>query len=116
MGPEPAVAPAACIGQTVVPYATFQEAFQKDPGQLHDAVLAATAQAAGGDPVEQQRLVATWHDAIGALSQNAKPVLAKGGNGAAVLHPPQNELASRVPTLLVNEPTPPGQRGTLHTG
>ena len=27
----------AGIGQTVVPYATLQEAFQKDPGKVHDA-------------------------------------------------------------------------------
>ena len=78
MSPEQAVTPAAGIGQTVVPYATFQEAFQKDPGQLNDAVLAATAQAAGGDPVEQQRLVANWHNAIGALSQNARAGTGKG--------------------------------------
>lgn len=113
MSPEQAVAPAAGIGQTVVPYATFQEAFQKDPGQLNDAVLAATAQAAGGDPAEQQRLVANWHDAIGALSQNAKPVLAKGDSGAAIMHTPQNELASRLQTHLVTHATAAGQVGTL---
>ena len=106
-------APAAGIGQTVVPYATFQAAFEKDPGQLNDAVQAATATASGGDPVEQQRLVATWHDAIGALSQNAKPVQAKGGDGAAIMHTPQNELAARLQTLLVNHATAAGQVGTL---
>ena len=106
-------APAAGIGQTVVPYATFQAAFEKDPGQLNDAVQAATATASGGDPAEQQRLVAAWHDAIGALSQNAKPVQAKGDDGAAILHTPQNELAARLQTLLVNHATAAGQVGTL---
>src|SRR5579862_4184977 len=88
----------ARIGQTVVPYATFQEAFQKDPGQLHDAVQAATAKAAAGDSTAQQEMVAAWHTAIGELSKNAKPVLAMGSKGASILHTPQNGLASRVQT------------------
>src|ERR1035441_7300359 len=92
------VAPAAGIGQTVVPYATFQAAFQKDPGQLNDAVQTATATASGGDPAEQQRLVAAWHEAIGALSQDAKPIQAKGGDGAAIMRSEEHELAARLQT------------------
>src|ERR1039458_10317464 len=108
-------APAAGIGQTVVPYATFQAAFQKDPGQLNDAVQAATATASGGDPAEQQRLVAAWHVAIDALSKDAKPTQAKGDDGAAILHTPQNELAARLQTLLVNHATTAGQVGSLQS-
>jgi hypothetical protein len=67
------------VGQTVVPYATFQEAFQSNPDQMNNAVQAAATQAAGGDPDEKQRLIAAWHNAIGVLSQDAKPVLKRGG-------------------------------------
>ncbi|HUI55098.1 MAG TPA: metallophosphoesterase [Bryobacteraceae bacterium] len=97
------------IGQTVVPYATFQEAYQSNPDQLHSAVLAAANQAAGGDPVQQQRMVAAWHNAIGILSQDAKPVLKKGAAGNAILHTPQNDLASRLQTLLLKQATAAGQ-------
>ena len=53
------------VGQTVVPYAMFQEAFQSNPDQLNSAVNAAVGQAAKGDPAQQQRMIAAWHDAIG---------------------------------------------------
>jgi hypothetical protein len=107
------VAPAGGIGQTVVPYATFQDAFEEDPGKLNDAVQTATTTAAGGDPAAQQRFVADWHEAIGALSKNAKPVLARADGGGAILHTPQNALASRLQTLLVKHATAAGQVGTL---
>jgi hypothetical protein len=53
-------------GQTVVRYATFQEAFQSNPEQVNDAVQAATTQAAGGDPDEKQRMIASmnWEDCL----------------------------------------------------
>ncbi len=108
------VTPGAAIGQTLVPYATFQEAFQKDPGQLHDAVQAATAQASGGDKDQQQRMLAAWNDAMSALARDAKPVLAKGDQGQAILHTPQNELASRLQTLLAKRATAAGQVEAAH--
>lgn len=101
------------IGQTVVPYATFQEAFQKNPDQMNSAVQVAAGQAAGGDPAEQQRLIAGWHNAIGALSQDAKPVLKKGDQGNAILHTPQNGMASRLQTLLTKQATAAGQVQTV---
>jgi len=101
------------IGQTVVPYATFQSAFQNNPDQLHDAVEAATGQVAAGDPVEQQRLIAAWNHAIGVLSKDARPVVDKGEEGNAILHTPQNELASRLQTLLAKQATAVGQVETL---
>ena len=60
------------IGQTVVQYATFQEAFQRNPDQLNSAVQDAASQAAGGDPAVQQSLIAAWHNAIGVLSQRSE--------------------------------------------
>ena len=101
------------IGQTVVPYATFQEAFQSNPAQMNDAVQAAATQAAGGDPDQKQRMIAAWHDAIGVLSQDAKPVLKKGDQGNAILHTPQNGLASRLQTLLAKQATAAGQAQTI---
>lgn len=107
------IAPPATIGQTVVPYATFQEAFQKDPGQLHDAVQTATAKAAGGDPEAQQQMIAAWHNAMGELSKNAKPVLALGSEGDVIMHTPQNDLAARVQTMLAKQAAAANQVGTL---
>src|SRR5689334_722329 len=96
------------IGQTVVHYATFQEAFQQDPDQMNDAVHAATAKVAAGDAVRQQQLVAEWHDAIGVLSQDAKPVLKIGDDGKAIMHTPQNEMAARLQTFLAKNATAAG--------
>ena len=101
------------LGQTVVEYATFQEAFQSNPDQINNAVQAAATQAAGGDPDQQQRLIAAWHNAIGLLSQDAKPVLSRGGNGNAILRTPQNGLASRLQTLLAKQATAAGQMQTV---
>src|SRR5215471_7560386 len=92
-------APPASVGQTVIPYETFQAAYQKDPGQMHDAIEAATASASGGDPAVQQQMLADWHNAIAQLAQDA-PSSAKTG-GTPILHTPQNDLASRLQTALV---------------
>jgi len=101
------------IGQTVVQYATFQEAFQRNPDQLNSAVQDAASQAAGGDPAVQQSLIAAWHNAIGVLSQDAKPILKKGDQGKAILHTPQNEIASRLQTLVAKQATAAGQVQTI---
>jgi hypothetical protein len=101
------------IGQTVVPYAAFQEAFLSNPDQMNTAVRAATAQAANGDPAEQQRLIAAWHNAIGVLSQDAMAARKKGEKGNAILHTPQNAIASRLQTLLARKATAAGQVQTV---
>src|SRR5690349_6153154 len=103
------------IGQTILPYSVLQEAFQQDPGRVHDAVQTATAQAAGGDPALQQQMIADWHDAMGQLAQSAKPIVAMGGAGTSIIHTPQNDMASRLQTLLVKQATAAGQVGTLQT-
>jgi hypothetical protein len=101
------------IGQTVVPYSTFQEAFHKDPAQIHDAVQAATAAASGGNAALQHQMLADWHTAVGDLSNSAKPVKAMGAGGASILHTPQNDMASRLQSLLLNRATAAGQVGSL---
>src|ERR1039458_592619 len=101
------------IGQTVVPYAAFQAAFESNPDQMNSAVMAAASQAAGGETAEQQRPGAARHNAIGVLSQDAAPVLKKGDQGTAILHTPQNEVASRLQTLLAKQATAAGQVQTV---
>lgn len=103
------VTPKAALAHAVLPYATFQEAFQKDPGQLHDAVQLATAKASGGDPAVQQQMLADWHAAMAELANNAKPIMAIGPGGAAIMHTPQNEMAARLQTFLVRQAAAAGK-------
>src|SRR5271166_5257439 len=103
----------AAVGKTVVTYATFQEAFQKDPGQVHDAVEAATAKVAGGDPLAQQQKVADFNTAVGALTKSAKRAMAMGTDGDTIMHTPQNDMAARLQTLLVQQATANGQVGAV---
>jgi hypothetical protein len=105
--------PQAGVGRTVVPYATFLEAFQKDPGQLHAAVQAAASKAAGGDPAAQQKMIAAWNEAMSELSKSAKGVLAMGDKGTGILHTPQNDLGSRIQSMLLTQATAAGKFGTL---
>ena len=62
------------IGQTVVPYAAFQAAFESNPDQMNSAVMAAASQAAGGDTTEQQRLVAKIDDLAAKIAQRPAAV------------------------------------------
>lgn len=101
------------IGQTVVPYTTFQEAFEKNPDQIHGAVETAAGQAAAGDPAEQQQLIAGWHEAVGVLSRDARSVQNQGAPATAILHTPQNALASRLQSLMVKQATAKGQVQTV---
>jgi hypothetical protein len=101
------------IGQTVLSYTTLLEAFQSNPDRLNNAVEAATAHVSGDDRAQQQGMIAAWHNAIGMLSSDAKPVLKKGALGSAILHTPQNELASRLQTLLVKRATASGNVETV---
>ncbi len=100
-------------GQTVVPYAAIQDAFQKNPDQVNDAVHAAADRAAGGDADERQQLIAQWHDALGTLSQDARPVLKKGAAGAGILRTTQNALASRLQTLIAKKAAAANQVDTV---
>ena len=97
------------IAQTVVPYATLQEAIEKNPDQLNNTVQAAAGQAAGGDPVEQKRLVGAWNNAVGALKKDAQNILKKGDKGNAILGTPQNDMASRLQTMVLTQATVAGQ-------
>lgn len=80
------------MGSIVVPYSKVEQAFNENPTAVHDAVEQAASTAAGGDAAEQARLIAAWNDALGALQQAEQ--------GATVLSTPQNDLGSRLQTLL----------------
>src|SRR5581483_5639821 len=80
---------------------------------VNTAVQNAAKAAAAGNPDEQQRLIAAWHDALGKLAQDARPVLKKGEAGNAILHTPQNALASRLQTLVARQANAAGQVQTI---
>jgi hypothetical protein len=82
------------LGSIVVPYGKVQQAFTEDPAAVHDAVDRAATDAAGGDAVERASLIAQWHDALSALEASEQ--------GPTVLSTPQNDLASRLQTLLAH--------------
>ena len=100
-------------GLPVVSYPAIQEAFQKNVDRVTDAVHAAASQAAAGDASEQQQLIAQWHEALGALSQDARPVIQKGFAGKGVMRSTQNALASRLQTLIARKAADSGQVRTL---
>jgi hypothetical protein len=97
------------IAQTVVPYATLHEAIEKNPDQMNSAVQAAASQAAAGDPDEQKQMVGAWNAAVGALKEDAQPILKKGAQGNGILGTPQNDMASRLQTLVMQQATAAGQ-------
>ena len=80
------------MGSVVVPYSAVQQAFKDNPDAVHNAVYESAANAAGGNPMQQARLIADWHSAVAALEQSSQEPL--------VLSTPQNGLASRLQTML----------------
>ena len=82
------------MGSIVVPYAAVQQAFTENPAGVHDAVDQAATAASAGDATERARLIAQWNDALSALEASEQ--------GRAVLSTPQNDLGSRLQTLLAH--------------
>ena len=93
------------MGSIVVPYSKVEQAYNENPAAVHDAVDKAATEAAGGDPAEHARLVAQWNDALGALQQSEQ--------SANVLSTPQNDLASRLQTLLATSASSEGKVETV---
>jgi hypothetical protein len=83
------------IANVIVPSARIQEAYEKDPARIEEAVHEGADQAADGDALERARLLAAWNNGMGQLRADDK--------GVAVLSSPQNALASRVQTLLAQK-------------
>jgi hypothetical protein len=93
------------MGSIVVPYSKVEQAFNENPTAVNNAVDQAATEVAGGDPAGRARLVAEWHDALADL-QHAE-------RGANVLSTPQNELASRLQTLLATSAAKDGKTQTV---
>lgn len=85
----------------VVPYARIQEAFQKNPSQLADAVYKTADSAANGDPAERAQLIAAWNEAVSELQQEDK--------GGGVMSTARNDLASRLQSLIAAKAAEAGQ-------
>jgi Calcineurin-like phosphoesterase len=88
----------------VVTYARLQEAFQKDPAQLQDAVFRSATQAANGDTQERAQLIAAWNQAVSALQQ------ADQGN---VMSTAQDPIASRLQTMIAAKSAEHGKLGDM---
>lgn len=99
--------------QPVVSYAAIQEAFQKNVDGVTGAVHAAAGQVAAGSADARQQLIAQWHEAMGALSQDAGAVINKGFGGQGVMHTTQNALASRFQTFIAKNAADAGKLQTL---
>jgi hypothetical protein len=93
------------MGSTVVPYASVQQAFTENPTAVHETVDQAATAAADGDPDKRAELIAQWHVALAALE--------KSDQGATVLSTPQNELASRLQTMLATRAVAAGKIQTV---
>jgi hypothetical protein len=80
------------IANVIVPYGRIQEAYQRNPGRIEEAVDVGADQASQGNALERARLLAAWNNAIGELRADDK--------GESVMSSPQNALASRLQTVL----------------
>src|SRR5215470_9827978 len=83
------------VANVIVPSSRIQEAYEKDPSRIEEAVQQGANQEADGDALERARLLAAWNNGMGQLRADDK--------GASVLSSPQNALASRVQTLLAQK-------------
>ena len=81
------------MATVVVPYDQIQQAFNDNPDAMHGAVDRAAARAAGGDAAKKARFKAQWNEAVSALES--------ADHGATVVGTPQDELASRLQTMVV---------------
>jgi hypothetical protein len=89
----------------VVPYAKLQQAFHTDPGKFSDTVYQSADQAANGDSAERARLIAAWNDAVSALHK---------ADQGGVMSTAQNDVASRLQSLIAEKAAAAGQVVTIH--
>ena len=94
-------------GNIVVNYPHIQEAFEQNPDQFQQAVHESAGKAAGGDPIEQAQLIATWNEGLAAFRAEDKKL---GGAGQNVMSAPRNAMAGRLQTMLA---TQAGETGKL---
>jgi predicted phosphodiesterase len=93
------------MGSIVVPYTQIQQAFNENPTAVHDAVDKAASNVAKGDSMKKSSLVAQWNQSMASLQA--------ADNGSNVLSTPQNDLASRLQSMIVNRASADGQTQTV---
>src|SRR5262245_639739 len=91
----------ARMGAVVVPYDQIAKAYDENTDAVHETVDRAARNVAKGDAVKKAQLVGRWNEALSALSQ--------ADQGAKVLSTPQDDLASRLQTMLVEEASAAGK-------
>jgi len=93
------------MGSIVVSYENVRQAFAQDPQALNATVDQAATTAAKGDPDARARMIAQWYEAIASLEA--------ADQGTAVLSTPQNGLASRLQTMIVDRAVGAGKVQTV---
>jgi hypothetical protein len=94
------------VGSILVPYNELAGAVHEDPAAVQAVVHQSATDAANGDPAERDRLIKQWNDAVSSL-QAAK------NSTEPVLSTPQNDLASRLQTMLADRSASVGQLETV---
>jgi hypothetical protein len=82
------------VGTVVVPYSNIQQAFAERPDAVHTVVDDAVNKVAAGNPEARARLLAQWNQAVASLES--------ADQGSTILSTPQNELASRLQTMIAH--------------
>ena len=80
--------------QVIVPFASMQEAFDRDPARYHEAIDRGAAEAAENDPILKAKYLASWNNAMGLLRLE--------DTGNTVMSSAQDDVASRIQTALVD--------------
>ncbi|HJZ74326.1 MAG TPA: metallophosphoesterase [Vicinamibacterales bacterium] len=83
------------MGTVVVPYSNIQQAFAERPDAVHKVVDDAVNTVAAGNPERKAKLLADWHQAVASLES--------ADQGSTILSTPQNDLASRLQTMIAHQ-------------
>src|SRR5437588_425519 len=93
------------MGAVVVPYEQIQQAFLEAPQAVQEAVDKSATAAAVGDSQKKARFISRWNQAVASL--------ASADQGSRVLSTPQDNLASRLQTMLVDRASAAGKTNSV---
>jgi Calcineurin-like phosphoesterase len=85
------------MDRVIVPYASIEEAFDRDSSRIEEAVHAAADKAANGDPAKRADYIARWNAAMSAMERD--------DHGEEVMSSPRDPLASRLQSVLARQAT-----------
>ena len=80
--------------QVVIPFTSMQEAFSRDPARYYEVIDRGAAETAGNDPILKAKYLASWN--------NAMSLLRREDTGTTVMSSAEDDVASRIQTLLVD--------------